>query len=240
MGKIISVFLLMFLTAVQPAGGNISPDNYMKEEIKHESSDNDVLDAEKSYILYEMQADKADNEQKTYIKIALEQKLRAIGYDDARIWIDEDEMTVVFDSVVDNIEEIAKYLKEPFKITFVDYQGNVLLTREDIQDVEVKYGCVNITDDEEYYISLLFTKNGAEKFKNATRYIAELSSENNRLYIYIDGNIYSAPTVTEEIDSDECIITGAFDKDTAQDFASLIKASQIPIEIIKIHNPNTD
>ena len=58
-----------------------------------------------------------------------------------------------------------------------------------------------------------FTSDGRKRFAEVTRVIAEISQRGGplgRLAIVLDGKLYSAPTVREEINSDSAQITGSF------------------------------
>ncbi|MDR2675645.1 MAG: protein translocase subunit SecD [Opitutaceae bacterium] len=74
-------------------------------------------------------------------------------------------------------------------------------------------------------IILLFTKEGRSRFAQVTRAIVENSRDSGalgRLAIVLDGKLYSAPTVREEINSDSAQITGSFTDREAQNLANVL------------------
>jgi len=73
-------------------------------------------------------------------------------------------------------------------------------------------------------VILMFTKDGRKRFAIVTRDIAA-SAQNGRLgrlAIVLDGKLYSAPTVREEIDSDSAQITGSFTEREALNLANVL------------------
>jgi SecD/SecF fusion protein len=74
-------------------------------------------------------------------------------------------------------------------------------------------------------ILMRFTKAGRERFAAVTRTIAEegkQSGRTGRLAIVLDGKLYSAPTVKEEIDSDTAQISGSFTEREAINLANVL------------------
>ncbi|MBW7893667.1 MAG: protein translocase subunit SecD [Opitutaceae bacterium] len=74
-------------------------------------------------------------------------------------------------------------------------------------------------------VILQFTKEGRERFAVVTREIAEMgrqSGQLGRLAIVLDGKLYSAPTVREEIDSESAQITGSFSDREAMNLANVL------------------
>lgn len=74
-------------------------------------------------------------------------------------------------------------------------------------------------------VILEFTKEGKARFADVTRAIAEggnRSGRLGRLAIVLDGKLYSAPTVREEINSDSAQITGSFSDREAINLANVL------------------
>ena len=59
----------------------------------------------------------------------------------------------------------------------------------------------------------------------------ESSEGKNYISIQMDGKDISSPRVSEEINSDSCIISGDFTPETAQDLANKIKSGQLPFDM---------
>lgn len=76
-----------------------------------------------------------------------------------------------------------------------------------------------------FKIILRFTKEGKEQFAQVTKTIADegqRAGRLGRLAIVLDGKLYSAPTVREQINSDSAEISGSFTQREAQDLAAVL------------------
>ncbi len=76
-------------------------------------------------------------------------------------------------------------------------------------------------------IHMRFTKEGKQRFAEVTRSIAQGAQQagrdgQGRLAIVLDGKLYSAPTVRQEIDSDSAEITGSFSDREAINLANVL------------------
>src|SRR5271165_368205 len=74
-------------------------------------------------------------------------------------------------------------------------------------------------------IAMRFTDEGKKRFADVTRQIAEAGQRAGRLgrlAIVLDGTLYSAPTVKEEINSNSAVITGSFTDREAIDLANVL------------------
>ncbi len=74
-------------------------------------------------------------------------------------------------------------------------------------------------------VILQFTKEGRQRFAEVTREIADQGKQSGRLgrlAIVLDGKLYSAPTVREEIDSESAQISGSFSDREAMGLANVL------------------
>lgn len=76
------------------------------------------------------------------------------------------------------------------------------------------------------YISLEFTKEGAEIFRDLTKRNIE-----KQIAIYVDNNLISAPVVQEEISGGRAQITGQFTIEEAKELAQNLNAGALPLPI---------
>ena len=74
-------------------------------------------------------------------------------------------------------------------------------------------------------VRLYLTKDGRKQFAAITKKIADEGQANGRLgrlAIVLDGRLYSAPTVKQEIDSEQAVITGSFSEREAINLANVL------------------
>lgn len=86
-----------------------------------------------------------------------------------------------------------------------------------------------------FKIILQFTSDGKKAFADVTRTIAENNQRTGRvgqLAIVLDGKLYSAPTVREEINSDSAEISGSFTQREAFDLANVLNNPlDLPLQV---------
>lgn len=86
-----------------------------------------------------------------------------------------------------------------------------------------------------FKIIMRFTSEGRKQFADVTRAIAESNQRTGRtgqLAIVLDGKLYSAPTVREEISSDSAEISGSFTQREAFDLANVLNNPlDLPLQV---------
>lgn len=187
-----------------------------------------------SVITFQADDPNPTEEQMDVVESIFTARLNSAGYTEARISRgDNGQITVEIPSVFET-DEAAKLLGSTAKLTFVDADGNPVLDGStDIKGAEAMYGPVNSTGNSEHYVQLTLTSEAIQKFADATREAAARSSESkNYISIMMDDDIISSPRVSEEINSETCIISGSFE--TAADAATLanqIKSGALPFAL---------
>ncbi len=90
-----------------------------------------------------------------------------------------------------------------------------------------------------FRIILKFTKDGSKQFAQVTKAIADegqRAGRLGRLAIVLDGKLYSAPTVREQINSDSAEISGSFSQREAIDLANVLNNPlDLPLQIKEKH-----
>jgi len=78
----------------------------------------------------------------------------------------------------------------------------------------------------EPYVSIEFDARGAKMFGSITK-----KNVKRRLAIILDGNVYSAPVIQEEISGGNAQITGRFTTEEARDLAIVLRAGSLPAPV---------
>ncbi len=158
-------------------------------------------------------------------------RLNAAGYTEARISRGElGQITVEIPSVFET-DEAAELLGSAAVLSFIDSEGNVVLNGEDIKDAQYRYGQMSETSAATHYVELSLTSEAVEKFATATREAAAKADGENYIAILMDNTVVSAPRVSEEINSDTCVISGDFTAETASALANQIKSGALPFSM---------
>jgi protein-export membrane protein SecD len=175
----------------------------------------------------------ATDDEMNVVESIFQTRLTNAGYTEARISKGEGgKVTVEIPSVFET-DQAASLLGDVAKLTFVDADGNVILEgATDIKNASYQYGKTSETSASQAYVQVEFNSEAKSKFAEATKTAASLSSEGkNYISIMMDETVVSSPRVSEEINSDSCIITGDFTAEEAQDLANKIKSGQLPFNL---------
>ena len=83
-------------------------------------------------------------------------------------------------------------------------------------------------------VDMQFNSEGADIFSQVTGRMAEtaqITGEDQRLAIVLDGNVESAPRVQEQIEGGRAEITGRFTTDEAKNLALVLQTGSLPVEL---------
>lgn len=174
-------------------------------------------------------------------KEVMEKRVNAMGVSEATVSIEgKNRLRIEMPGVKDAEEAIAQIGKTA-QLTFTTADGKVYLTGEGVKTAG------STIDDQNggYKITIQFTKDGQEKFEEATRAalagvdpgdFTNLGIDNTALVIWLDDEILTAPLVHEVINSDSCEITsnGGFSQEEASTTAALIRGGALPVELHEV------
>lgn len=174
------------------------------------------------------------------VQKVIRQRLTDKGFTEATVTLTGDNRVTVEIPQITNPEEAVQTLGTTAQLVFMDADGKEWLTGEDVAKASYGYGKPTgseVTDV--HYVQVQFTSEGQQKFAEATASVSARSTENggdgtNQLYIVMDDQIISYPSVSSTIDSDSCVISGSFTRDSAQELADLINAGQIPFSLTQV------
>lgn len=98
--------------------------------------------------------------------------------------------------------------------------SNVLLSGS----ADIASAAAGVDENNKYVVSLKFTDSGMAKFKEATGKYKQIS-------IWMDETMISAPTVDEQITTNNAVIQGSFTAEEAKDLANKINAGSLPFAL---------
>ena len=163
-----------------------------------------------SVITFQADSDAPTDDQMQVVESIFQTRMTNAGYTEARISQGEGgKITVEIPSVFET-DQAASLLGDTAKLTFNDADGNVILDgATDIKNASYQYGKTSQTGSAQSYVQVEFNAEAKQKFADATKAAAARSSEGkNYISIQMDGKDISSPRVSEEINSDSCIISG--------------------------------
>ncbi|MDT0345564.1 protein translocase subunit SecD [Streptomyces litchfieldiae] len=80
-----------------------------------------------------------------------------------------------------------------------------------------------------WIVQMEFNGSGADKFADITAELATQVEPQNRFAIVLDGEIVSAPTVSERLGGGSAEISGGFNQESAEDLANILKYGALPL-----------
>ena len=181
----------------------------------------------------------SDDEFRDNLNIALsmmQKRVINLGYTEAKVQLMGERIYVEIPSI-DGPEEAVQQLGSTAQLEFRDADGNVVMTGDEIKDARSNFGPIDATNISQHYVVLTLKPEAVEKFAAMTKAAADRAAEGkNYIGIYMDGKELSIPAVGSEyaetgIVSEEVIISGNFDADSALTLAELISAGQLPFSL---------
>lgn len=169
------------------------------------------------------------------VQKVIRQRLTDKGFTEATVTLTGDNRVTVEIPQITNPEEAVQTLGTTAQLTFIDADGKEWLTGSDIKKATYGYGRPTgneVTDV--HYVQVQFTSEGQKKFAEATGNIAARTDGINIMAIVMDNQVISSPSVSSQIDSDSCVISGSFTRDSASELADLINAGQIPFSLKQV------
>lgn len=184
-------------------------------------------------IVFKAQTDSPSEDDMDTAVNMLRQRLDFQGYTEASVTQQgSDKIRVELPDVQDS-EQAVDTLGATAQLEFQDAAGNIIMSGSDVSDARAEYGQTEQgVSQNSYYITLELTDEGRQKFAAATAEVAAQASQGtNYIAIMMDGQVLTAPSVREQIDSDTCVITGDFTAEEANSLAANIKSGQLPFTL---------
>ncbi len=187
-----------------------------------------------SVIVFEAQEDEPSDEQMNTVTSMMRTRLDGLGYPEATVTRQGLKKVRIEIPSVSDPERASEALGATAQLKFVDYEGNEVITGSDVKTASAEYGQTNQMGAAEHYVSLTLTSEGAKKFAEATGRVAGLPDGQNFIAIMMDETPISIPRVSEKIDSEQCIISGDFDAESAKVLAANIRSGQLPFSLSQV------
>ena len=118
-------------------------------------------------------------------------------------------------------EKAIAMLGKTAMLQFIDYDGKVVLTGNDLKDSRGQIGQNNRA-----CVSLEFNDEGAKKFAEVTA-----RSIGRPIAIALDGKVLTAPNVNEAITGGRAQITGNYTMEEAEHLAILLRSGSLPVKL---------
>ncbi|MGI5873586.1 MAG: protein translocase subunit SecD [Bacillota bacterium] len=148
------------------------------------------------------------------------------GVAEPLIQIEGDDRIIVELAGLDDVETAVEMLGTTAKLEFIDPEGNIILTGNDLKNAYVSQSNTGA-----YEVALEFSDEGAKAFADATtKFVGQI------IKINLDDETISDPSVKQPITDGKAVITfgaGATYDDCAQ-LASLLRGGALPVDVTVI------
>ncbi len=167
----------------------------------------------------------------------LRQRLNALGYTEANVYLSGESRIVVEIPDVDDPETAVQQLGTTAVVEFQDADGEVLVEGSAIAKANYVYGPVDNSGMSVHHVVLTFTNEGRKAFTEGTKTVAARTDGKNYMPIVMDGETISAPNVDKKyastgIDSETAVITmGNASAEEAAYLADIISAGKLPFDL---------
>lgn len=160
------------------------------------------------------------DEDMTQLKEVIRSRVDNLGVSEPIIQLEGEDRIIVQLAGVDNPDEAISLIGQTAKLEFIDPTGNVVVSGNDLADASGQ------EINGENVISLTFSKEGAEKFAEATqKYVGQ------NIDIYLDGNLLISATVNEPILDGKAQISGTYTLEEAIAQAAVLKGGALPVDV---------
>lgn len=103
--------------------------------------------------------------------------------------------------------------------------GAVSVPGRDVSSADAVYD----SEDGQWVVQMDFNDAGTEKFADVTEELASQSSPKNQFAIVLDGEIVSAPSVSERLGGGSAEISGSFTQESAEELANILNYGALPL-----------
>ncbi|MCL2095990.1 MAG: protein translocase subunit SecD [Oscillospiraceae bacterium] len=184
-----------------------------------------------SAIVYEADINRTPSSAEINTAVAMIRgRLDMLNYTEATVTSGGTNQIIVEIPGISDPEEAVRMLGANAVLEFRDSDGNLVLEGSDIANAVPDYGDIG-GGYNEWFISLRLNPAAVAKWADATREAARRPEGENYIAIFMDDSELMRPRVQQEINSDTCTITGGYDRASAEYWAGLISAGQLPFAL---------
>ncbi|SMG08542.1 protein translocase subunit SecD [Paenibacillus aquistagni] len=189
-------------------------------------------------ILYEAspleEGGKVTSDALTQTAKSLEKRINAQGTSEPEITTEGTNRIRVKIADVQDEEAVRQKLKEPAVLTFRSSDGCKDATdycKVELKGTDFKEGGASVVFDDLRQPVVAIKLKDANKFAEITKRLASKPEEENKLAIYMDERLISAPEVRYEISGGEATITGKYTNAEANELKDTINLGSLPLKL---------
>ena len=156
----------------------------------------------------------------------MRRRLTNLGYTEANVYRVGTERITVEIPGISNPEEAVQVLGQTANLSFVDSDGNIVLTGKDIVSAEAGYD----SQENQFMVMLKISDDAVSRFSDATLRMSQKSGSDNYIAIMLDEVVIAKPYVQRQINDSSCVITTGTQAQ-AVEYAAVISAGALPFAL---------
>lgn len=180
-------------------------------------------------VLMEIQDEDVTKEDLEKTRQLIDLRVNKLGVAETSVTVEGDRRVRVEIPGEYDSKDLVDSLSKTGNLTFKDEDGNEVLSGSDVEEA----GTMLDSTSNAPVVTLKLTDEGTKKFAEATE-----NNLNKKIYIYMDDEEISAPTVDSVITGGNAIIEGSSSIDEAKNLAGLINAGALPVTVKAIQIEN--
>ena len=180
-------------------------------------------------VLMEIQDEDVTKEDLEKTRQLIDLRVNKLGVAETSVTVEGDRRARVEIPGEYDSKDLVDSLSKTGNLTFKDEDGNEVLSGSDVEEA----GTMLDSTSNAPVVTLKLTDEGTKKFAEATE-----NNLNKKIYIYMDDEEISAPTVDSVITGGNAIIKGSSSIDEAKNLAGLINAGALPVTVKAIQIEN--
>lgn len=180
-------------------------------------------------VLMEIQDEDVTKEDLEKTRQLIDLRVNKLGVAETSVTVEGDRRVRVEIPGEYDSKDLVDSLSKTGNLTFKDEDGNEVLSGSDVEEA----GTMLDSTSNAPVVTLKLTDEGTKKFAEAIE-----NNLNKKIYIYMDDEEISAPTVDSVITGGNAIIKGSSSIDEAKNLAGLINAGALPVTVKAIQIEN--
>ncbi len=180
-------------------------------------------------VLMEIQDEDVTKEDLEKTRQLIDLRVNKLGVAETSVTVEGDRRVRVEIPGEYDSKDLVDSLSKTGNLTFKDADGNEVLSGSDVEEA----GTMLDSTSNAPVVTLKLTDEGTKKFAEATE-----NNLNKKIYIYMDDEEISTPTVDSVITGGNAIIKGSSSIDEAKNLAGLINAGALPVTVKAIQIEN--
>jgi len=180
-------------------------------------------------ITYKTEVDNPSDQELDDTVYKIQKRISGLGYTESEVYKEGNNRINVDIPGATDANQVLEELGKPGKIEFIDVDGNVVISGDDVKDASFYKDSSDFSSP--YKVSLELNDEGAEKFSQATA-----ANIGKPIAIVYNGETLMSPIVQDQITNGVASISGLDTLEEASAIASTIRIGALPLQLEELRS----